>query len=269
MKVFAVKCDVFRKGETLGYLFYYENINEGCIEILDGLDEWDLPVILEHYVRNGRRSMTTEQTLQWVNQRIVPPDRQNIASILVSNGLTEYNPYELLIIADGRCAQDDCYIERVQEDEVPEEIRNRRRRNINNASLSKENDLVITFQDDSVVIVNLDRVADEYDWLQRILRFPHYLAQFQVTGGGSCVSWGEGRELPYDYLYDNGTKMPFGAEVFRNFACEQMLSTTEVMEILHCTRQNVNDLVKRGKLTAIDKNAKTKLFYRSEVNKLL
>ena len=42
-----------------------------------------------------------------MQQRIVPTDRQNLGEILRDNGLKEYDEFELLMLATGRCAQDD------------------------------------------------------------------------------------------------------------------------------------------------------------------
>lgn len=42
----------------------------------------------------------------WVQQRIAPTDRQNLGQILKDNGLDEYDEFQLLMLANGRCVQD-------------------------------------------------------------------------------------------------------------------------------------------------------------------
>ena len=46
----------------------------------------------------------------WVQQRIVPTDRQNLGQVLKENGLSEYDEFELLMLAEGRCAQDSYFL---------------------------------------------------------------------------------------------------------------------------------------------------------------
>lgn len=42
--------------------------------------------------------------------------------ILKDNGLKVYDPMKLLLLSDGRCAQDDCFIVPVGEEELPLKI---------------------------------------------------------------------------------------------------------------------------------------------------
>ena len=49
----------------------------------------------------------------WVNDRIIPKDRQNIAQILRENHLKVYREIDMLELCMGRCTLDDIYLERV------------------------------------------------------------------------------------------------------------------------------------------------------------
>ena len=51
----------------------------------------------------------------WVQERIVPPERQNITSILRSVGLREYDEFGLLRCSGGRCPQDKMYLEELSD----------------------------------------------------------------------------------------------------------------------------------------------------------
>jgi predicted site-specific integrase-resolvase len=46
-----------------------------------------------------------------------------------------------------------------------------------------------------------------------------------------------------------------------------VITAAEAAEILGCSRQNIDDLAKRGKLHPIKSSAKTTLFLKSEVLK--
>ena len=56
-------------------------------------------------------------------------------------------------------------------------------------------------------------------------------------------------------------------EDFRNFATHRVINAAEAAEILGCSRQNIIDLTKRGKLHPIKTSEKSTLYLKSEVLK--
>lgn len=54
-------------------------------------------------------------------------------------------------------------------------------------------------------------------------------------------------------------------EDFRAFAKNNFISANEASSILKCTKQNIDDLVKRGKLHPIKKDGRYNLFLKCEV----
>jgi len=54
-------------------------------------------------------------------------------------------------------------------------------------------------------------------------------------------------------------------EHLSEFITKEILTTTEAAKLLGCTRQNVDDLARRGKLAVIKQSGRTKLFYRDDV----
>lgn len=73
------------------------------------------PILLSAYAENGIFELNDRQSLEWVQQRIFPPDRVNIGQILRECGLTEYDEHSLLRALHGRCVQDWLYIEEVSD----------------------------------------------------------------------------------------------------------------------------------------------------------
>ena len=49
------------------------------------------------------------------------------------------------------------------------------------------------------------------------------------------------------------------------FIKNELINTAEVMQILNCSRQNVFDLIKRGKLVPVKETSKDRLFFRADV----
>lgn len=111
MKIFAVKDEEDFSRKALAYLLYYERPKQFYIELPDDADPWETPLILSSFAKQGERTINAYWSKLWVQQRIVPMDRQNLGQILKDNGLKEYDEFDLLMLADGRCAQDNYYLE--------------------------------------------------------------------------------------------------------------------------------------------------------------
>ena len=124
MVVFEIR-NKSEKDKLLGYLFYYERSKRFFSEILKEMDEWTAPFIFLGLIKRGIYSIDSIWSGTFVRQRIIPPDRQNLGSILRDNGLKEYDEFKLLQLSEGRCAQDELYLVRIHEEDINAEIRNR------------------------------------------------------------------------------------------------------------------------------------------------
>ena len=122
MRAYAIRDASIDKSRDLAWLLYYEREDTFHIEISDNVDEWDAPLILSSFVKRGVRALDPYWSRVWVEQRIVPRDRQNLGMILKENGLKEYDVHRLLILADGRCAQDECFIVPLKTASFPQEL---------------------------------------------------------------------------------------------------------------------------------------------------
>ena len=125
MKIFAIRDESADVQKDLAYLLYYELEKRFYIELPEGADPWELPLLLDSFVKQNETTVNSYWSKIWVQQRIIPTDRQNIGEILRDNQLEEYDEYELLTLAMGRCAQDDYYLVPIDEKDLPEEIRKR------------------------------------------------------------------------------------------------------------------------------------------------
>ena len=93
-------------------LTYNEDTKEFHLSIPKDIDLIKSPILLSAYAEEGLFELDAEQSLKWVKQRIIPPERMNIGEILRQCGLTEYDEHGLLVPCNGRCSQDWLYIER-------------------------------------------------------------------------------------------------------------------------------------------------------------
>lgn len=151
MKIFAIRDESVQEQKDLAYLLYYGREKQFYIELPENADAWETPLLLDSFVKRGETTVNSYWSKIWVQQRIVPIDRQNIGEILRDNHLKEYDEYELLMLAMGRCAQDDYYLVPINEKELPEEITRRFSKRIEDV-LPLENHCLLVFFRDGVVM---------------------------------------------------------------------------------------------------------------------
>ena len=152
MRIFAIKDDTLSQEIVLGYLIYYENAKAFYIELPDDADPWETPLLLSSFVKRGERSVSSYWSRLWVQQRIIPRDRQNIGRILKENGLTEYDEFQMLMLTMGRCAQDECYLEEINATEVPPLLLNRWKTKVEDVVPLKGFRLLVFFRNGEVRI---------------------------------------------------------------------------------------------------------------------
>ena len=97
-----------------GKLLYEENSKEFIISIDDDVDLKTAPLMISAFVSDDNRTISPVWAKKWVDRRIIPPSRTNIASILAKNNMTEYDELQMLLYTGGRCPQDDMWIEEVK-----------------------------------------------------------------------------------------------------------------------------------------------------------
>ncbi len=69
-------------------------------------------------------------------------------------------------------------------------------------------------------------------------------------------------------LYDSGVSVPLSMSDFKDFVEHRVVNSSEAAELLGCSRQNINDIVKRGKLRPLKSNPNSTLFLKSEIMKI-
>ena len=98
-----------------------------------------------------------------------------------------------------------------------------------------------------------------------ILKRPDYFARVQIQTGGYGVQWDDNQSISDSELYKMGKRIPMTMDDFRAFASERIINAAEAAEILNCSRQYINELVKTDKLHPIKMSEKNTLFLKSEV----
>lgn len=88
-------------------------------------------------------------------------------------------------------------------------------------------------------------------------------AVVEPDGGG--IVWENGFRVDGEVLYREGVLLPLTRADFLAFCQYCIVSTAEAAQMLGCTRQNIDSLVRRGKLMPVKAYAKNKLFLRSDI----
>lgn len=267
MKIFAIRDD-YNNLKDLAYLIYYEKEKRFYIELPEACDEWEVPMPLAHFVRNGEITVNSYWSEVWVQQRIIPTDRQNLEQILKDNGLKQYDEFELLKLGHGRCAQDDYYIEQLSEDELPKELRIRFKHKIDNVVPLSDFNLLVFFCSGEVKKCNVKILLEKNEKLKKYLSVDeNRFNSLKIATGGYGIIWNDDMYISYSELYKCGKSIPLSHEDFKSFISHSVVSSTEAAGLLQCSRQNINDLVERGKLKPIKSTPKTTLFLKNDILK--
>ncbi len=259
-------------GCSVGTLLYYGKTRTFIIELCDGLDEWTAPMLFTEYVKSGILTIPRMASLTWIRERIVPPTRQNISSILTHNRLREYDEMKLLEIAEGKCAQDEMSIKRI--DDLPDYVTDRARHNLTECMTLDDHRLLCFFEDDTIKMIKLTdlsehevRLSFSRDDIDKVLVNEALYRSCRVGSGGYYATFNDSIDIPALLLYTLGTSIHLTRRDFITFMAENILDTTDVCDALECSRQNVSYLINQGKLSPIKKDIKGNLYLRGEVEK--
>ena len=263
MKLFAIKDDSMPRETILGYLIYYENHKAFYIELPDGADRWDTPMILSSFAARGQYHVDSYWSRIWIQNRIVPQDRQNISQVLHDNGLKEYDEFSLLMLSMGRCEQDDCYLEELPSDALPELLVNRWKTKVEDISPMEVPNMLVFFRN------GLTKVICIKD-LETPAIAPHLVSQArfnraEVQPDGYGIYWNDLAALDFRELFRHGVTVPISLSDMNRYVQNRIVSASEACNMLDCSRQNIDDLMRREKLHPIRTDTKYKLFSKAEV----
>lgn len=117
MREYIIKSTRRKKDYIWGRLYYSDRYNTFKIKWRCTFEEMrkdNPPPMVFMCMPHGRLELDKDLALSWVEQRIIPKERQNIDAILKSAGLKTYREIDMLELCMGRCTLDDIYLERVR-----------------------------------------------------------------------------------------------------------------------------------------------------------
>ncbi len=264
MVVFEIR-NKEEKGNLLGYLFYYERSKRFFSELLKETDEWTAPFMFSGHVKRGVYSIDSVWSAKFVGQRIIPPDRQNLGSILDKNGLKEYDEFKLLQLSEGRCAQDELYLVRIHEKDINPEIKNRLNEKILDVMPLKDNKVIVFYKNGESRTADIKKICGEDRLFGKILSDGDVFKNVRVSPGGNGIEWGEERFISAETLKAHGKRSDICYGDLLGFIRERLVDTAETAGMLNCSRQYIKQLSDKQKLTPVREGANSNIFMKSSI----
>ena len=265
MRIFAIRDEELHDQNILAYLLYYEQAKSFYIELPDDADLWATPLLLSSFLKRREYTVNAYWSRMWVQQRIVPADRQNLGQVLKANDLDEYDEFQLLLLANGRCAQDSYFIEEITIDNVPYSLQQRWEKKLEDVIPLKQHHLLVFFRDGTVRKCDITPLVKDNRAFRPILQNDNVFSSVAVQTDGYGVRWSEQAVIDNATLYKEGIDVPLSLDDFRSFISNRVVNSTEAAEMLGCSRQNIDDLTKRGKLHPVRFDTRNKLYLKNEI----
>lgn len=111
--------DAKRSNKLMGYLYFDEDISKYSMKLLKSYDE-EPEIFFNELNRQGIVDVPQHLVDNWVRGRVIPPNRQGLRGILNDIGMKEYNVFDLLMYASGRCHMDELYLKEIYLDSANE-----------------------------------------------------------------------------------------------------------------------------------------------------
>ncbi len=263
MKIFAIREENDPRQRDIAYLLYYEKQKTFYIEVPEGRTQWEVPLLISSFVKRGEYTISAYYSKLWVQQRIIPADRQNLGLILKENGMEEYDEYSLLMVGEGRCAQDDYYLKLIT-GEV-EELWERFQVKVVDVLPLGDMHVLVFFRNGTVRKCPLKQYFEGRKAFLPLLHHQAFFEEVKVQTGGYGICWNEETVISDQELCGMGEEISLTPGDFYKFAERNLITSAEAADMLGCTRQNIEKLIEKGKLHPVKRLPKSTLLLKSEV----
>lgn len=267
MKICRIN-DESRFNMLIGFLIYYEKSGDFLIELSPELEPVDTPVFFDPFVKDKRYTIDPDWSARWVNQRIVPTDRQNLGAILRENKLNEYDPFRLLMISSGRCAQDDCavYSDAAGVEYLPKWLTSRFEKRIDFVHLLDNRRLLIMLRDGSILIADLKKMLDSTSKMKSGFFDLKVTDNLRRRAGGAFIEWSGNNYFSAEELIRFSRKTDFDKASLHTFLNSYLIDSSSVGKELGCSRQYISYLNSEGRLMPV-LDSSTRVYARSDTNR--
>lgn len=236
MKVFEIR-DI---NNIYGYLFSNDDYSDYYIEINDEVKQ---DIFFQMFLDNNECIINNDWTKKWIEERVIPNNRQNINDILKNSKIEKYNELELFIKVKGRSSMDNSYLKEIKIDDITSNIKERRKRRIREY-IYDNNTLIVFFMDNKTILYKIDD--------QDLLKYMNNGSFLSIFG---CeIVFTRKIRLSYDFLYKNGKVIDISYDTIIKYLAENLCTQREVILDLGYSRQYLHILSKNDILKPIKKD---------------
>ncbi len=253
MKVFAIR----KKGRhqrNLAYLYHFEREDRFYIEIPEETDPQDLPALLASFAESGQYTVDSHWSRLWLRH----------CGWTKGTNLASQDTFEMQ--NPDSATEGDAYLcYPLREKDLPPEISSRFRRKIMDVVPLSDFQLLVFFRDGVTRKCPLEPFFRESREFFELLQQPELFWQARILPGGYGIVWKEDLTIPDSALYEMGDVIPLSLQDFYTFVKERTIDAPEAAALLCCSRQNVVELTKHGKLHPVKASGRHTLYLKSEV----
>ena len=124
--------------------------------------------------------------------------------------------------------------------------------------------LLVTFENGAAKVFDVRTLIADYPEYAA-LDNPDVFNLVSVEPGGYGISWTAELDCSEGELWENGIDVPIDTNDLLAFIRHNAIITSEAAEALSCTKQNIDDLVRRNRLKPLKAYPKCKLFFSGDV----
>ena len=123
--------------------------------------------------------------------------------------------------------------------------------------------MLVFFRNGLAKVINIGEMENSFIAPHLVSQERFNRAEVQPDGYG--IYWNERAALSFHELFRHGMTIPLCLEDMNRYVRNRIVSASEACIMLDCSRQNIDDLMRRGKLHPIRTDAKYKLFSKAEI----
>ncbi len=131
-----------------------------------------------------------------------------MAGSILAQQLERDDPFDLLMLSKGRCAQDDYYLAPLEEEALPTELRRRFQTKLEDVVPLEDFGLLTFFRDGTVRRCGLRRYFEEHRAFSVLLKKPELFSTVQLQPGGYGVTWDAQLSVPDTVYIGRGGQSP-------------------------------------------------------------
>ena len=171
-------------------------------------------------------------------------------------------------MSEGRCAQDDLAVLQIKENQLPLWVQERSMEKLDFVVPLKPWTLILVYVDGSIWRVDVKDILNKTPRTHYIVARSDKHGNANIMPGGCGVEWEPGIFLTTGELKGHGTRLMLQKNEMEAFIKAYVVDSSEISDELGCSRQYVSKLVRENGLEEFKSTSNSRLFTRSELERI-